>query len=212
MCVFSLEAYLNDPTADISVSVVIKQAKRFIFIVQPKNRWKKEGNKTIIPFGGIGGKLEKGETLDTALQRECREEIGTDVHIINNRTGEICVINPSSKNKIFKLHTDSIHKNNPIFIFRNPRAEIGRKAYTNIIVFQGTPLNHTFQLHENPALITMSQDLLETCVKKRDITVSEFCDKGGNIQGIANIPLDGILYPTPTPRGLSYLIKNSILF
>lgn len=67
------EGGLNRPVVEVAVGVLIRQDGRFLLTTRPPGK----------VYAGYwefpGGKLEAGETVEQALKRELREEIGVEI-------------------------------------------------------------------------------------------------------------------------------------
>ena len=57
------------------VAALIRQGEKFMIFQRPKNKTR------AFQWEFVGGKVESGETLEEALIRECREEIGVTVRV-----------------------------------------------------------------------------------------------------------------------------------
>ena len=57
------------------VAALIWKDKRFMICQRPANKTR------AFEWEFVGGKVEKGETLEQALVRECREEIGVEIAV-----------------------------------------------------------------------------------------------------------------------------------
>lgn len=57
------------------VAALIRQGDKFMIFQRPENKTR------AFEWEFVGGKAEKGETLEQALIRECREEIGVTVKV-----------------------------------------------------------------------------------------------------------------------------------
>lgn len=57
------------------VAALIRQGEKFMIFQRPENKTR------AFQWEFVGGKVEKGETLEEALVRECREEIGVTVKV-----------------------------------------------------------------------------------------------------------------------------------
>lgn len=57
------------------VAALIWKDKRFMICQRPANKTR------AFEWEFVGGKVEKGETLEQALIRECREEIGVEIKV-----------------------------------------------------------------------------------------------------------------------------------
>ena len=57
------------------VAALIRQGEKFMIFQRPENKTR------AFQWEFVGGKVESGETLEEALIRECREEIGVTVDV-----------------------------------------------------------------------------------------------------------------------------------
>lgn len=57
------------------VAALIRQGEKFMIFQRPENKTR------AFQWEFVGGKVEAGETLEEALIRECREEIGVTVNV-----------------------------------------------------------------------------------------------------------------------------------
>ena len=59
---YKLEQFLRDPEADLGTGLLTTRGFGFCFTLKQPHRWgKTEKGTAILPFGGIGGKLESNE-------------------------------------------------------------------------------------------------------------------------------------------------------
>ena len=65
---------INRPITDVAAGILIDTDNRYLLGQRPAGK----------PYAGYwevpGGKVEKGETVFQALQREMHEELGIDIH------------------------------------------------------------------------------------------------------------------------------------
>jgi 8-oxo-dGTP pyrophosphatase MutT (NUDIX family) len=69
---------------NVSTGLLITYHRNHIFAVHNPDRWLINGSHRKAGVVGIGGKLEKGETVLQCVKRECKEEINTDVRITDS--------------------------------------------------------------------------------------------------------------------------------
>ena len=63
----------------VGVSAVLYDERAFVFEVADPRHWgRREEGRRIVGIGGIGGRIEPGESALACLRREVREELGVD--------------------------------------------------------------------------------------------------------------------------------------
>ena len=66
----------------IGVAIVLREKNGFLFELQKQAKWKRSPDGVLkVGMSCIGGTVEKGESLEDALQREAKEEIGCSVAV-----------------------------------------------------------------------------------------------------------------------------------
>jgi len=207
---YKLEQFLQDPDADIGTGLLATRDFGFCFTLKQPHRWgKTEEGTPVLPFGGIGGKLEPNELPGASLHREAIEEVGSDVNIANRRGNETILMDSKSIEKI-SLATDLPDEPLPIIIFRSPRTEAGRKPFTNVLIYTGRFTSSEIRPIDDPAIIELSTDLLLQLAKK-PMSVKEFQEAGGKITSRIDLPDDGILKPIGTAIATAYCLKAGLL-
>src|SRR3990167_3761691 len=82
---YKLEQFLQDPQADLGTGLLVTRGFGFCFTLKQPHRWgETEEGIPILPFAGIGGKLEQSELPAASLHREAIEEVGSDVDITDH--------------------------------------------------------------------------------------------------------------------------------
>jgi len=207
---YKLEQFLQDPEADLGTGLLATRGFGFCFTLKQLHRWDKtEDGISILPFGGIGGKLEQNELPGASLHREAIEEVGSDVDIAEHRGNETILMDSESIEKI-SLATDLQNEPLPIIIFRSPRAEIGRKPFTNVLIYAGRFTSGEIRPIDDPALIELEAELLLQLAEK-PMSVKEFQKAGGKITSRIDLPDDGILNPIGTAIAAARCLKAGLL-
>lgn len=209
MKAYKLEQFLQDPQADLGTGLLATRGFGFCFALKQPHRWGKTEEGLLLPFGGIGGKLEEGELPAASLHREAIEEVGSDVDITDHLGNETILMDSESIEKI-SLATDLTNEPLPIIIFRSPRAEAGRKSFTNVLIYAGRFTSGEIRPIDDPALIELKADLLLQ-LAENPVSVKEFQEAGGKITSRINLPDDGILKPIGTAIAVARCLKAGLL-
>ncbi len=110
---------------EISTGLLVRYTENYIFAIQNPNRWKLVEKKREAGLVGIGGKLEKGETVIECVKRENLEELGSNVEIEDSRTTYL--ITDKSINKITISNIKGEPR--PYFFILLERTEPDRKPF-----------------------------------------------------------------------------------
>jgi len=209
MKAYKLEQFLQDSQSDLGTGLLATRGFGFCFTLKQPHRWGKteEGFPTL-PFGGIGGKLEQNELPAASLHREAIEEVGSDVEIAEHGN-EIILMDSDSIQKI-SLTTDLPNESLPIIIFRSPRAEAGRKPFTNVLIYTGRFTSTEIRPIDDPALIELGAELLLRLAEK-PMSIKEFRQAGGKITSRIELPDDGILKPIGTAIAAARCLKTGAI-
>lgn len=70
---------------DVSTGLLITYKRDHLFVVHNPDRWVSDGYTKEAGVVGVGGKLEHGETVLDCVKRECKEEINTDVKVLDSK-------------------------------------------------------------------------------------------------------------------------------
>jgi hypothetical protein len=193
---YKLEDFLNDPNADVGSGLLVSSEFGLCFTLKQKHRWSNnEIGAPVLPFGGIGGKLNNNELPSDSLHREAQEEVGSDIEIID-KGNDVILINKEKVKKI-TLATNILNEPLPLIIFRSPRAELGRKQFTNVLIYTGKFISEDIKPLDDPALLEIKPKLLKKMVET-PMTVSDFYKAGGRITSNIELPENGILKPIGT--------------
>jgi len=202
---YKLEQFLQDPQTDLGTGLLITCGFGFCFVLKQPHRWgKTEEGTPILPFGGIGGKVEEGELPADSLHREAIEEVGSDVEIAKH--GNETILMDSDSIQQISLATDLPNEPLPIIIVRSPRAEAGRKPFTNVLIYAGKFTSSKIRPIDDPALIELNGELLLRLMEK-PMSVKEFQEAGGKITARIDLPNNGILKPIGTAIAAARCLK-----
>lgn len=171
------------------VSCVLVSASRLVLEVQKPGKWHRDDDgRLIIGLGCIGGSLEEGEAVLTALQREAQEEIGCRLQLRSaSSTTEV-----SPEGRAHRRHWSS-EAPRPILIWSMPSSA----PDTKVAVYLGRPEGSPKPC-DLPAIVSMSADLMLRIGSER-LSVEAVTSGGAILQQREPIPPDALLELVGTP-------------
>ena len=179
------------------VSGIVKNKDKYLFLVKNPEQWQQDENGRLrLPFGTVKSRVARGETAESALMREFKKEIGTEVKIVNSETshfiynGQVDEMNMNARN------------NKPLFVYKEEKIEEDRRRFDYIYSFltDAGKFDDIRPLNRN-AVVLMNRDLLKKAAKGK-LSVGELKLRGGRIISEIELPEDALLYPTPSSKGL----------
>ena len=179
------------------VSGIVKNKDKYLFLVKNPEQWQQDENGRLrLPFGTVESRVARGETAESALMREFKKEIGTEVKIVNSETshfiynGQVDEMNMNARN------------NKPLFVYKEEIIEEDRRRFDYIYSFltDAGKFDDIRPLNRN-AVVLMNRDLLKKAAKGK-LSVGELKLRGGRIISEIELPEDALLYPTPSSKGL----------
>ena len=179
------------------VSGIVKNKDKYLFLVKNPEQWQQDENGRLrLPFGTVESRVARGETAESALMREFKKEIGTEVKIVNSETshfiynGQVDEMNMNARN------------NKPLFVYKEEKIEEDRRRFDYIYSFltDAGKFDDIRPLNRN-AVVLMNRDLLKKAAKGK-LSVAELKLRGGRIISEIELPEDALLYPTPSSKGL----------
>lgn len=179
------------------VSGIVKNKDKYLFLVKNPEQWQQDENGRLrLPFGTVESRVARGETAESALMREFKKEIGTEVKIVNSETshfiynGQVDEMNMNARN------------NKPLFVYKEEKIEEDRRRFDYIYSFltDAGKFDDIRPLNRN-AVVLMNRDLLKKAAKGK-LLVGELKLRGGRIISEIELPEDALLYPTPSSKGL----------
>lgn len=179
------------------VSGIVKNKDKYLFLVKNPEQWQQDENGRLrLPFGTVESRVARGETAESALMREFKKEIGTEVKIVNSETshfiynGQVDEMNMNARN------------NKPLFVYKEEKIEEDRRRFDYIYSFltDAGKFDDIRPLNRN-AVVLMNRDLLKKAAKGK-LSVGELKLRGGRIISEIELPEDALLYPTPSSKGL----------
>lgn len=179
------------------VSGIVKNKDKYLFLVKNPEQWQQDENGRLrLPFGTVESRVARGETAESALMREFKKEIGTEVKIVNSETshfiynGQVDEMNMNARN------------NKPLFVYKEEKIEEDRRWFDYIYSFltDAGKFDDIRPLNRN-AVVLMNRDLLKKAAKGK-LSVGELKLRGGRIISEIELPEDALLYPTPSSKGL----------
>ena len=179
------------------VSGIVKNKDKYLYLVKNPEQWQQDENGRLrLPFGTVESRVARGETAESALMREFKKEIGTEVKIVNSETshfiynGQVDEMNMNARN------------NKPLFVYKEEKIEEDRRRFDYIYSFLSDvgKFDDIRPLNRN-AVVLMNRDLLKKAAKGK-LSVGELKLRGGRIISEIELPEDALLYPTPSSKGL----------
>lgn len=179
------------------VSGIVKNKDKYLFLVKNPEQWQQDENGRLrLPFGTVESRVARGETAESALMREFKKEIGTEVKIVNSETshfiynGQVDEMNMNARN------------NKPLFVYKEEKIEEDRRRFDYIYSFltDAGKFDDIRPLNRN-AVVLMNRDLFKKAAKGK-LSVGELKLRGGRIISEIELPEDALLYPTPSSKGL----------
>ncbi|MBE5806464.1 MAG: hypothetical protein E7313_07175 [Clostridiales bacterium] len=215
--------YLNTyPEEDYQInqgaSLLLIQEDKIMFTLTKTNKWKKNEDITEIKFSGIGGALEKNESIFECLKREVKEEISLDIKEIDlPNLDEAFLVNNTEVLEKIKIGIDK-HERVPLYIvrlklpLREDTLEKNKKfSCLQLIVYVGKINSNTYIEISNeetiPGLLvvrgTMLKDLLDGKIILNSKTINNDIEIRWNKNFEQKLIPDKIkLIPQFTPIGL----------
>lgn len=173
------------PSAVYGVGVIGKVNLHFLFTIREEKYWSQIDDKRIIEYTAIGGNLKQGESFTQAAKRECKEELGSDVELINSEY-TLFYDFPRKNKKIIKLTEDI----NPVIIY-NLVSEKGKLSVCSYLAKFNQKIHF---LREVPALLLLPRDQL----KNKESSLSDLLQAGASIIERKPIPRNAIIKPWGT--------------
>ena len=124
---------LNTSDFAVSTGLLIHYNESLVFAVHNPDRWVTRGHTREAAVVGVGGKLERGETVLECVKRECREEINADVEILDS---EVTYVVTDEYIREFTL-SKFVDEPRPYFIIELQMREPGRKIRTVVFTYKG---------------------------------------------------------------------------
>ena len=184
----------------IGVAILLREENGFLFELQKPSKWKRRRDGVLeIGMSCIGGTVEKGESLEGALQREAMEEIGCGV--ILDKSAHPFSMDPAGT--VSPLPPDSVpdgvqflwEGNDPGFI---PGAKVA--VYAGHTMGQAEP-------DDLSGIATLKPDLFHKLATE-SFTVDELERRGGILQERLRIPRSARLKPVGTAAWLLELRRR----
>ena len=159
------------------VSGIVKNKDKYLFLVKNPEQWQQDENGRLrLPFGTVESRVARGETAESALMREFKKEIGTEVKIVNSETshfiynGQVDEMNMNARN------------NKPLFVYKEEKIEEDRRRFDYIYSFltDAGKFDDIRPLNRN-AVVLMNRDLLKKAAKGK-LSVGELKLRGGVVK------------------------------
>lgn len=179
------------------VSGIVKRNNDYVFVVKNPEQWQKdEAGNLRLTFGTIESKVNKGETVEGALQREFINDIGTNVRILNSETSHLIY------NGTIDEMSMNAKNNKPLFIYKDEKIEDNKRKYNYTYSFL-TDVGQINEVHplNKIAVLMMNKQLLNQAAKGQ-LSVKELKKRGGKIISNIDLPEEALLSPTPASKGI----------
>lgn len=124
---------LNKSDFTVSTGLLIHYSGSLVFAVHNPDRWVTHGHTREAAVVGVGGKLERGETVLECVKRECREEINTDVKISDSEVTYVVTDECIREFTLGKFVDEPI----PYFIIELQMREHDREIRTVVFTYKG---------------------------------------------------------------------------
>ena len=172
---------IDSESFNIATGIVIEYENNYLFSIQNKEKWKQVNGIYYIGLVGIGGGCDEQESIDMCLERECIEEIGECVKIIDEI--ETYVIERQDYKKIIKIN----------FLQKIP--------YAITLVKNKEPYKGKLY-----TVVCSYRAVLEKLPNIKDIYGFIIFDK----KNISKIKIDGMSYSEWKNMGTDFITKGSI--
>lgn len=186
---------------EISTGLLLHYEGRRVYTLQPKDRWKEQPGSVMAGVVGVGGKLEKNESVIACVKRECLEELGVPVELVS--ASKTYLFEGSNIREI-QFNSQSVH---PAYVLLLPKTEPGRKPFTVVFVYQGT-INEKPQPKDVSAVVYMSDSELTRAFVGGESTLEKVVSTGAIVDANTDLPESLVLKPFGTVKAhLDYLTR-----
>lgn len=187
---------LEESDFDISTGLLVKYNENHVFVVHNPDRWTIDGHIKEAAVVGVGGKLEPGETVLECVKRECREEINTDVEILDSHVTYVV-----TDEYINTFTLDKEDEPRPYFIIQLKGRELSRNPYIVVFTYKG-------EIYEEPnpgdvSALLLAKDATLHYLRSGSTTVKFMKEHSAHIIERVHLPDD--LYLVPCGTLLAYL-------
>lgn len=187
----------QEDVRSLYVSGIVKDNGNYVFLIKEPEQWQVDENgKVRLPFGTIETSVNKGESAESALLREFRDEIGVEAKIVNSETSHLIyhdMIDEMSMNA---------KNNKPLFIYKDEKVENNRRKLDYIYSFLADAGGfEQIRPHNKNAVLLMDKKLLNKAAKGK-LSIGDLKKNGGKIISEFELPEEALLYPTASSKGV----------
>jgi 8-oxo-dGTP pyrophosphatase MutT (NUDIX family) len=178
---------------------------KFVFPVVKEIYWKTAKGTPVIEYAGVGGKPEGTETRLQAVFREAREEIGCEVKLKH-----------AHETLFFDTRTGKIRKRKlrgtpaPLLKFQKIIQTPAGPRLLDSVVWVGIPVDEPRPSAEVPALLLLTENLLNQTLKK-EVTLAQLLSHGAELIEVRPVPRHAVVKPFGTPEVVGTVFGHKLM-
>jgi len=192
----------------VGVSAILYDERAFSFEITHPRHWGTDADGTrIVGIGGIGGRIEPGESALTCLRREVREELGVGFWL--EPVDATALIHDGEMVRWLDIPTEPDHPVPYIINLLPPQLDrLDRPDSLAIVSFRGM-LRREPRRGDLFGLLRLERAALEPFFDRHEWPVDEAIALPGlDLDLQESLPADALLRPTLTGRAFQVLLKH----